>query len=84
MHLLLIFELYPEAIYEWITHEAVISRDEVAFAIMGHRKIPNVSGDAAPEQALTVQIPDRKRHGDPPALVKNLPDSESSISIPER
>jgi oligogalacturonide lyase len=30
--------LYPEAQYEWITHEAVISKDEVAIAIMGHRK----------------------------------------------
>jgi len=32
--------LYPEADYEWVTHEAVITKDEVAFAIMGHRKIP--------------------------------------------
>jgi oligogalacturonide lyase len=32
--------LYPEAPYEWITHEAVITKDEVAFAIMGHRPIP--------------------------------------------
>jgi oligogalacturonide lyase len=32
--------LYPESEYEWVTHEAVISRDEVAIAIMGHRKIP--------------------------------------------
>ncbi len=31
--------LYPESDYEWVTHEAVISRDEVAIAIMGHRKI---------------------------------------------
>ncbi len=31
--------LYPEAEYEWITHEAVITKDEVAIAIMGHRKI---------------------------------------------
>jgi len=31
--------LYPEAEYEWVTHEAVITRDEVAIAIMGHRKI---------------------------------------------
>ncbi len=31
--------LYPEASYEWVTHEAVISTDEVAIAIMGHRKI---------------------------------------------
>jgi oligogalacturonide lyase len=33
--------LYPESPYEWVTHEAVISPDEVAFAIMGHRQIPN-------------------------------------------
>lgn len=31
--------LYPEADFEWVTHEAVISPDEVAIAIMGHRKI---------------------------------------------
>jgi len=35
--------LYPESPYEWVTHEAVISPDEVAFAIMGHRKIPGAS-----------------------------------------
>lgn len=37
--------LYPESEYEWVTHEAVISPDEVAVAIMGHRKIPNTSGN---------------------------------------
>lgn len=31
--------LYPEADFEWVTHEAVIGKDEVAMAIMGHRKI---------------------------------------------
>jgi oligogalacturonide lyase len=31
--------LYPEADYEWVTHEAVITKDEVAIAILGHRKI---------------------------------------------
>ncbi|MEN3323232.1 hypothetical protein VP395_05800 [Mariniflexile soesokkakense] len=31
--------LYPEADYEWVTHEAVITKDEVAMAIMGHRKV---------------------------------------------
>jgi oligogalacturonide lyase len=31
--------LYPEAEYEWVTHEAVITKDEAAIAIMGHRKI---------------------------------------------
>jgi oligogalacturonide lyase len=35
--------LYPEADYEWVTHEAVITKDEVAIAIMGHRKIPGTN-----------------------------------------
>ena len=35
--------LYPEAPYEWVTHEAVISPDEVAIAIMGHRQIQDAS-----------------------------------------
>ena len=45
--------LYPEADYEWVTHEAVISRDEVALAIMGHRKIPGTNtGVKAPATAV--------------------------------
>jgi len=32
--------MYPESEYEWVTHEAVIAKDEVAIAIMGHRKVP--------------------------------------------
>jgi oligogalacturonide lyase len=39
--------LYPEASYEWVTHEAVISKDEVALAIMGHRKIKTESDTIA-------------------------------------
>ena len=35
--------LYPESQYEWVTHEAIISKDEVAIAIMGHRKIPGTN-----------------------------------------
>ncbi len=31
--------LYKETEYDWITHEAVITRDEVAFAMLGHRAI---------------------------------------------
>jgi len=31
--------LYPEAPYEWITHEAVVTQDEVAIAILAHRRI---------------------------------------------
>lgn len=37
--------LYPESSHEWVTHEAVISKDEVALAIMGHRPIPGVQVD---------------------------------------
>ena len=44
--------LYPESTFEWVTHEAVISKDEVAFAIMGHRKIPGMIADAAPGTAV--------------------------------
>jgi len=32
-------KLFPEAPYDWVTHEAVIGPDEVALAIMGHRKV---------------------------------------------
>jgi oligogalacturonide lyase len=39
--------LYPESEYEWVTHEAIISRDEVAIAIMGHRRIPGTSKPVA-------------------------------------
>lgn len=31
--------VYDESRYDWVTHEAIISPDEVAFAIMGHRKV---------------------------------------------
>jgi len=41
--------LHPESPYEWVTHEAVITPDEVAFAIMGHRPIPGVSSGDMPE-----------------------------------
>ena len=36
--------LWPEAAYDWVTHEAVITKDEVAFAVMGHRQ-PGVNDD---------------------------------------
>ncbi|WP_116109043.1 hypothetical protein [Lewinella sp. IMCC34191] len=42
--------LYPEADYEWVTHEAVIGPDEVAFAIMGHRKIAGNGDSEGPGQ----------------------------------
>jgi oligogalacturonide lyase len=35
--------LYPESEYEWVTHEAVITKDEVAIAIMGHRQVPGAN-----------------------------------------
>ncbi|MCG2583936.1 hypothetical protein [Massilia sp. TS11] len=39
--------LYPEADFEWVTHEAVIGKDEVALAIMGHRTIPGAQPTVA-------------------------------------
>lgn len=40
--------LYPEAPYEWVTHEAFIGKDEVALAIMGHRPVPGVVDPTRP------------------------------------
>jgi oligogalacturonide lyase len=31
--------VYDESKYDWVTHEAIISKDEVALAIMGHRPV---------------------------------------------
>jgi oligogalacturonide lyase len=45
--------LYPEAGYEWVTHETVITKDEVAFAIMGHRPIPGANTAATPGTPFT-------------------------------
>jgi oligogalacturonide lyase len=44
--------VYPESEYEWITHETFISKDEVAIAIMGHRKIPGTNKEAQPGTAV--------------------------------
>jgi oligogalacturonide lyase len=35
--------LYPEEPYEWITHEAVTSKDEVTIAVLGHRTIASAT-----------------------------------------
>jgi oligogalacturonide lyase len=44
--------VFPEAETDWVTHEAVISKDEVAFAIMGHRKIPGGTKDVGEATAV--------------------------------
>lgn len=41
--------LYPEAEFEWVTHEAVITKDVVAIAIMGHRKPGTTQQPADPK-----------------------------------
>jgi oligogalacturonide lyase len=38
--------LYPEAPYEWITHEAVTGKDEATIAILGHRRIASATPDS--------------------------------------
>ena len=35
--------VYPEAPYDWITHEAVIGKDEVVIAMLGHRPIASAT-----------------------------------------
>ena len=43
---------FPKSEPDWVTHEAVISKDEVAFAIMGHRKIPGGTKDVGEATAV--------------------------------
>ncbi len=49
--------LYAEAPYEWITHEAVIGKDEVAIAILGHRQIATATPDSDWGIAGTMEHP---------------------------
>jgi oligogalacturonide lyase len=48
--------LYPEADYEWITHEAVITKDEVAIAIIALR--PPGFYEAAPRTPVATPVTD--------------------------
>ena len=45
--------IYRETEYDWVTHEAVISEDELAFALIGHRpireeRVTDIVGDWGP------------------------------------
>ena len=53
--------LYPESEYEWVTHEAIISKDEVAIAIMGHRKVG--TGKVSDNQSVPEKTVDLKNPG---------------------
>lgn len=44
--------IYPEPETDWVTHEVVIGKDEVAFAIMGHRKIKGGPKDVGEATAV--------------------------------
>ncbi|MBC7886912.1 MAG: hypothetical protein H7Z13_03425 [Ferruginibacter sp.] len=57
--------LYPEAGYEWVTHEAVITTDEVAIAILGHREI-KIRKEANPADTGMNQKPDPTNPGQEP------------------
>ena len=58
--------LYPESDYEWVTHEAVISKDEVAMSIMGHRKI-----DIQKEKPIEVTTSTEVRNPENPGQESN-------------
>ncbi len=57
--------LYPESEYEWVTHEAVISKDEVALAIMGHRKVPGGTKDVGAGTAVSGANPGQEAQWGP-------------------
>jgi oligogalacturonide lyase len=49
--------LYPEAPYEWITHEAVIGKDEAVIAIIGHRSTASATPESDWGIAGTMEHP---------------------------
>jgi oligogalacturonide lyase len=74
--------LYPESEYEWVTHEAVISKDEVAIAIMGHRKIgtPDKPGDPSNPGQETAWGPSGTREKPTGLGIVNLRTREMTIA----
>jgi oligogalacturonide lyase len=55
--------LYPESEFEWVTHEAVIGRDEVAIAIMGHRKVNSTAAGLVSQTNKAATVPDIQNPG---------------------
>ena len=49
--------LFPEASFDWITHEAFISTNEVAIAILGHRSIASATTNSDWGKAGTMEHP---------------------------
>jgi len=74
--------LYPESEYEWVTHEAVITKDEVAIAIMGHRKIgiPEKPVDPANPGQETAWGPSGTREKPTGLAIVNLRTREMTIA----
>jgi oligogalacturonide lyase len=74
--------VYPESEYEWVTHEAVITKDEVAIAIMGHRKIgiPEKPVDPANPGQETAWGPSGTRQKPTGLAIVNLRTGEMTIT----
>jgi oligogalacturonide lyase len=74
--------LYPESEYEWVTHEAVITKDEVAIAIMGHRQIgtPQKPADPANPGQETAWGPSGTREKPTGLAIVNLRTREMTIA----
>jgi oligogalacturonide lyase len=53
--------LYKETSHDWVTHEAIITKDEVAIAILGHRQIKKT------EQNTIDTLPDIMKLGQEPS-----------------
>lgn len=53
--------LYKETTHDWVTHEAIITKEEVALAILGHRVINN------PDKNASDTLPDIMKLGQEPS-----------------
>jgi oligogalacturonide lyase len=74
--------VYPESVYEWVTHEAVITKDEVAIAIMGHRRIgiPETPANPANPGQETEWGPSGTREKPTGLAIVNLRTKEMAIA----
>lgn len=76
--------LYPESPYEWVTHEIVITPEEVAFSIMGHRPVGIASEDFTPDTISDQKFNPGQEPGWGPSGTREKPTGIGVVNIATR
>lgn len=76
--------LYPETPYEWVTHEIVISPEEVAFSIMGHRPVGIGSEAFVPDTTNDPSINPGQEPGWGPSGTREKPTGIGVVNLTTR